>query len=345
LPNPNIDFEARGGYLQDPTSAMAFLDRFHDQRHVGNDFMSAVRQIDGKPFFDLLRRAAPQKASELGKLAAERNPSFLLDTEEERILFRANVQSNTITIGAKCTCRLQAHAVAGGIIIIALNTPGYNKMSPSERGKLYAHADHFLTWAVGRDLQQWLKRRDGGKILLGQIMLGSDSELPKELLEALSHDQWLLGQGLFTFATAFILLHELGHLHMDHTGCTGIASILQEKDADRFAAEWLLSSLSVARRLNCLLGMSIALLWLTIFNVFLGPGQNRTHPSGHDRLFQVLDLAISTDDEVESITVWEFVSRMLFIHMDTAGFQFEAERMQGTPRDQANYLIDLISKQ
>jgi Peptidase U49 len=309
--------------------------------------MGAIRQINGAPLFDVLRRAAPHKGQELDKLIAERNPRFLLDAEEEKILFRTNGSMNTITIGVKCTCRLQAHSVAGGIFISALSTSGYLKLSPQERAKLYAPAEPLLTWAVGRDLRGWLKRRDGIERSLEEIMEGSEMELPPDLLASLTPEQWVLGQGLFTFATAFILLHEFGHLHLNHSGCSGTASILQEKDADRFAADWLIgsSSLSEARRLNCLLGMSIALLWLTVFNVFLGPGQSRTHPRGYDRLFQVLDLAISSDDEVESVMVWEFVSRLLFVHMDTADFQFDASRMQGTPRDQVNYLVDLLSKE
>jgi hypothetical protein len=43
--------------------------------------------------------------------------------------------------------------------------------------------------------------------------------------------------------------------------------------------------------------------------------------------------------------VWEFVSRLLFVHMDTAGFQFDEAMMQGSPREQVNYLIDQITKQ
>ena len=50
-------------------------------------------------------------------------------------------------------------------------------------------------------------------------------------------------------------------------------------------------------------------------------------------------------DEVETSLVWDFVSRLLFVHMDTAGFEFDADRMQGTPREQVNYLIDMLSKQ
>lgn len=308
--------------------------------------MSATGQINREWLIDLLRRAAPQKASDLDKLVSKHNPSFLLDSEEETILFRANVQRNTITIGVKCTYRLQAQAIAGGIVMAALSTPGYVEMSSEERGVLYAPGDAILTWAVGLDLQQQLKRREGVERRLDEIMLGSDTDLPDELLAALTEKQKVLGQDLFTFAIAFILLHELAHLQLGHVGCAGIDSILQEKAADRFAADWLLGTpaLTSERRLNCLFGILVALLWLTVLNVFLGPGRSRSHPSAYDRLFQVLDLAIRPDDEVESLMVWDFVSRMLFIHMDTAGYQFEESRMQGTPRDQANYSIDLISK-
>jgi hypothetical protein len=177
-------------------------------------------------------------------------------------------------------------------------------------------------------------------------MPGSNKELSDRFLDGLSREQWVLSKGIFTFATAFILLHELGHLHLGHSGCTGLASIFQEKEVDRFAAEWLSDdpTISEARRLNCLFGIAIALIWLTVFDVFLGPGASKTHPRSYDRLFQVLDQVIRPDDEVESLIVWDFVSRLLFVHMDTAGFEFVAEKFQLSPRDQVNYMIDLLSR-
>jgi len=49
-----------------------------------------------------------------------------------------------------------------------------------------------------------------------------------------------------------------------------------------------------------MLGISVALLWLTVFNIFLGPIKNDTHPQGYDRLFQVLDHGIEQTDEDEN---------------------------------------------
>jgi hypothetical protein len=220
-------------------------------------------------------------------------------------------------------------------------------MEADERRKLFSPADSFLTWAVGRDLQQSLKSQ-GWDFDLEEIMRGSEKELPVELLPSLTRKQRILGEGLFRYASAFILLHELAHLSLGHISCKGDWSIHQEKEADCFAADWLLDSRSFGapdpHRMNVLIGMAVALLWLTVLNVYLGPHENETHPEGYDRLFQVLDHAINRDNENESSIVWFFVSNLLFVHMDNAGFDFDGSKMQGSPRDEVNYLIDILSK-
>jgi hypothetical protein len=157
-----------------------------------------------------------------------------------------------------------------------------------------------------------------------------------------------MGRGLFRYATAFILLHELAHLHFGHQYTKGYSSIQEERDADRFAAEWLLDFTShsqedSAGRINALLGISIALLWLTVLNVYFGPRLSFTHPEGYDRLFTVLDGLIDASNEEESSVVWYLVSCLLFVHMRHAEFKFDYSRMQGSPRDDVNYLIDLLS--
>ncbi len=122
-------------------------------------FMAATRQVDAAPLVSLLRRAAPHNAENLEKLLSELAPIFMLESGEESILFKSRLNPPTIIVGVKCTCRLQAHAFAGGIFLSALSTPGYLQMSPEQRGRLYAPADPLLTWAVGRDLQQWINQR------------------------------------------------------------------------------------------------------------------------------------------------------------------------------------------
>jgi hypothetical protein len=160
--------------------------------------------------------------------------------------------------------------------------------------------------------------------------------------------------GFFKFATAWILLHELGHLKLGHARTEGYRSLVQEKEADRFAAEWMVDGARESRsserdvdRLCSLFGIALALLWATVFNVYFGQSESRTHPEAYDRLFQVLDQVIDRTDEQEYFGVWQSVATLLFIHMHSAGYDFDngdAILMQGDPRDQVNYLIDRISK-
>jgi Peptidase U49 len=312
--------------------------------------MGNVEQVNLDPIKSLLTQVAPAKAGDLDGLFQRLNPVCELDRNQERILFQADAERNLIRIGLKCTYRLQAHALAAGVVIAGIGTPGFKVMSSEDRKKLLAPADHLLTWAVGRDLQQWLKKIEGYERNLDAVLTGAGQELPDIVLASLTRRQRVLGEGLFRYASAFILLHEFGHLNFGHRGSKGFWSIQQEKDADRFAAEWLLESATKpdreiqATRLNVLFGVSVALLWLTVFNVFLGPQRGSTHPEGYDRLFQVLDSCIDQSEEMEYQAIWYFVSTMLFIHMDCANYTFDPRFFQGDPRDEVNYLIDMISK-
>jgi Peptidase U49 len=306
-----------------------------------------IEQISFDPLANLLKQAAPQKAEELEALLARLRPVCELDRESNRILFQTQQSPCLVRIGVRCTYRLQAHAYAAGVFLSAVSTPGYLTMGSEQRQKLFAPADTFLTWAVSRDLQQWLNTK-GRDFALAEIMQGSEKELPEELLSGLSRTQRVLGDGLFRYAAAFILLHELAHLGLSHTPAEGHWSFQQEKEADRFASDWLLDGGTrcglVPHRISVLLGIATALLWITVLNVYLGPHQSETHPEGYDRLFQVLDHAIDPDDEKESLVVWDVVGSFLFLHFDNAGFEFDASKMQGSPRDEVNYMIDVLSK-
>lgn len=314
--------------------------------------MASIERVNFEPIKNLLRMAAPAKAADLDALFQRLSPVCELDRTEERILFKADADKNLIRIGAKCTIRLQIHALAAGVIIAGIGTPGFKEINSDERKKLFGPADVLFAWAVGRDLQQWLKQIDGIQRDLATILRGAENDFPKDLLASLSEKQRVLGKGLLRFATAYILLHELGHLNFGHRRCQGYWSVQQEKDADWFAADWLLEVATQggtqANRLNVLFGISVALLWLAVFNVFLGPAHSNTHPEGYDRIFQVLDRGIDPQDEIEHQMIWYFVSTMLFSHMWAAGFDFDerdAAQMQGDPRDEVNYLIDRIAKE
>lgn len=307
--------------------------------------MTAIRQVSSKPLIDLLKCSSRNRSTQLDAIMAELDPQFQLDTEKETVLFEASRPPNMITIGLKCTCRLQAHAYAFGIALAALGTPGYSEMTLEKQKQLYDSADPLLNWAVSRDLREWT----GQRFSLEEIFNRKGLELPNGILGTLNKMQCTLGEGLFRTAVAFILLHEVAHLKFQHKGyneCDKYESIEQEKAADWFAADWLINSpgSSPVHRLNCLYGVAVALLWETLYNVFFGRRESNTHPEGYDRLFQTLDRAIDQTDEKEGILVWELVSRMLFTHMETSGCKIETAPPDNSPHGWANYLIDMISK-
>jgi hypothetical protein len=233
--------------------------------------MPSVERVNIEPIKKLLRMAAPAKAAELDDLFQRLSPVCELNRNEERILFKADAEQNLIRIGTKCTIRLQAHAMAAGVVVAGISTPGFTEMDSGERKTLFGPASVFFAWAVGRDLQQLLKRREGYERDLNTILEEAENDFPEELLSSLNKGQRVLGEGLFRYATAYILLHELGHLNFGHRGCQGYWSIQQEKDADTFAADWLLEAATQkgtqAGRINALFGIAVALLWLTVFNV------------------------------------------------------------------------------
>src|SRR5271157_2706960 len=118
--------------------------------------MKAAQRVDIEPIKTLLRTAAPAKATDLDELFERLSPVCELDWAQERILFQADADLNLIRIGTKCTTRLHAHALAAGVIVAGIGTPGFMEMNPDERRNLFGPADVLFTWAVGRDLQQWL---------------------------------------------------------------------------------------------------------------------------------------------------------------------------------------------
>lgn len=309
----------------------------------------AIERVAFAPFQGLLRRVSFGKSDELDALVGELAPVCELDRDAERNLFQAALGNpNIIRIGTKCTVRLEKQAYAAGVVMLAISNPGFQHMGRTERHALLSPADALLTWSVGAQLRYVLTRK-GYRVEPEDVLPGYMEQLPPDILESLTETQHDRGRGLFLYALAFVLLHELGHLKFGHTESTPE----NEKIADRFAAEWLSeaafsSSGDVeADRLNALFGIAVALLWLTVFNVYFGPKKSTTHPEGYDRLSQVLDQVIDWGNEEEHQMVWYFVSTLLFIHMDSAGFDFDerdAIHMQGDPRDEVNYLIDRIAR-
>jgi hypothetical protein len=296
----------------------------------------------------LLLSASSSRREELSALLDSVNPVWLLDRESDDVSFEARLgHPNEIRMGLKCSKRIQVHAYAAAVILGALNRPR------EERQRMLVPVDEMLNWAVGAELSL-TTHSQAAFLPPDHVLRKTDDDIPDHVLAKLTLSEKAVGQGLYRYSICWILLHELCHLNRGHTPQRGLVSWAQEKEADRFAAEWMLEAASDvaahqrgAERLCALLGISVPLLWLTVVNVFLGTTRSPRHPEGYDRLYQVLDQVIDQRDVHEHNTVWACIATLLFIHMDSAGFDFgesDASYMQGDPRDEVNHLITRIEK-
>ncbi|MBL4883561.1 MAG: hypothetical protein JKY95_03360 [Planctomycetaceae bacterium] len=307
-----------------------------------------MEQISADEIRSLLQTTSTEKNMELDTLLDEIEPIVELDRTTDDNLFQAQLgNQNIIRFGLKGIARIQSHAYAESVIITAIGTPGYISMGHGERSALLLPAKGLLDWAVGTDPQSRIINQ-GHSWKMEQIIQDGTGEVPGELLRPLNKTQLYFGKGLLNFAIKFILYHELAHLKFQHSGST----IEIENEADRFAAEWMSeatidsSDNTGVERLVTLFGISAVLLWVTVPDI-LGEIKSTTHPKGYDRLYHVLDNVIASDNEQEYGMVWDFVARMLYVHMWNAGYIFDkdyGEHVKGDSKVEVNYLIDLISK-
>lgn len=297
----------------------------------------------------LLESAVPEQSPKLHDLVDKEGLWFVLDDQAEEIVFKADSMAGKITIGRKCLLRLRAHAYA---YVLSWRVLGDNVAAPhdavgvlEQRGDLLRPANRLLTWAMARDLK-CAYTAVGRPLSLEQIMAGGDADLPPDILDTIPSNQRILCDGVAKHAFAYILLHEIVHVELKDVRRTGPASIEQERQADRIAAEWMLESSGLQRRnrIGRLFGITVALMWLASLNVYLGPGDLHTHPPGYDRLGHILSQFINESDETEGQAVWSFVALLLFLHVDNRQLPYDASGFSGSFKDIAKYLIDIVSK-
>lgn len=294
--------------------------------------MHEIEKIYPEDIRRLILEVAPNKIVKLDLVFSQINPVFYLNRTTKEFLFRANSANNSIQVGLECTINLQAHCFSAAIILCSIKDSLDREIEEPSRNFHAAMA--FMEWAVSRDLKQILQSKYQTEVDLTSIFSFADREFPTELFTHVPEDEKKFGMQLFQIASAFILLHEIAHLYYRHEAEEGVVSVEQEKDADRFASEWLLTSASQSdeevqiERLRVLIGISTALLWTTIPHVFFPFTPNKTHPPGYQRLFQVMENGIDYSDDEEGPMIWEFLRRMLIAHMDSAGFEFSEKEQE-----------------
>lgn len=83
--------------------------------------------------------------------------------------------------------------------------------------------------------------------------------------------------------------------------------------------------------------VSLASLYV---HVYLGPGENNTHPPVYDRLYQVVSRHVNDPDNLP----WAFIATALALHLQNKNIEHDREREVTSFKDTADYYIDVISK-
>ena len=133
---------------------------------------------------------------------------------------------------------------------------------------------------------------------------------------------------LFLCALGWMLYHEIGHIVLQHPPITTGYSEQEEKEADQFSTDWILSKLET----NCpmlrkrALGIAVGVLCLQSLEVSGKSCLKNTHPNAHDRIFFCLSkyqVGIEELIEAFSITVLQYLfhdDKNITINVDENSF-------------------------
>jgi hypothetical protein len=118
---------------------------------------------------------------------------------------------------------------------------------------------------------------------------------------------------LFYGAVGWVLLHEIGHIHLAHeVDTTTDLKKQQEYEADLWATEWILAGNGISPRHYQfrLLVVATALLWVGQMNVVTGPSSS--HPEAVDRIDRCRRLMEARDDQ-EGLELAAYILKVAFL--------------------------------
>lgn len=292
-------------------------------------------------FLGLMKERTPERADELQQVVDQHTIHFAVDPDSDRCRFSSQARTGKIIVGLNGSARLMGHTFAyccahyGLLKNLKAILDGTSPLPDYERNS--KAAAQLLAWALTGDIRSKLSSFEQSLV---------PAYIPDDLVALLNaclpERQRDRAGEVFANAIVWILYHEVAHIQLGHVACEGFESIEQEKEADRKAAEWMLSAEQIEDTELCKrqLGVATALGWLTASTVFLGPGSMKTHPAAYDRLYQILDQYIAPEHE----DVWLFVQMILVLHLMHAGATITADHVGPPLKEKANRLIDVIAE-
>lgn len=236
---------------------------------------------------------APERAEKLNAICSTYDINTIIE-DEPRFRIRACLETNRIYLPIAAMEYVWTRCLQFWVV-----TQEYRKAQHRGRKQLnldgnerLRKASQVVTWSAG-NLQQsghepW------------------PSKLPRPRRRPKGEDS-LVANELFLGAMGWIILHEVGHITLQHAELAGSYSQEQERAADLFATRWVLDGIDqVDPRFNKrLLCISAALLCLQSFETLAAPRWNSTHPPAHERMSYCLDKyrSIKTEKVIAFVVV------------------------------------------
>ena len=255
-------------------------------------------QIAGKTAEQLMRpfgehvaatpaNLAPEKQGELGALYGGPPWEILFSGGDAN--FVAVVEGNQETGGHQIIARyagllglwstVQAVVAVTDAAVIALNAG--RKTIPSDPASIYGMAQRYVDYA---------------RMLVRDANVPFPEHLESPDVSSAGGDA-LRVNNLFYGAVGWILLHEIGHIHLKHQRIvTDDISKQQENEADRFATDWILSGSGIPQphREFRIFAVAAAMQWLGLVDqVRRG---STTHPHTSERLGRCRAIMSPNDD-------------------------------------------------
>lgn len=293
------------------------------------------KDFDVHSFFTtFLGDTTPQRRDELYENLQKLGIRFELDETSPGIDFWAHPTKRQINVPRRCLFRVKANAFAYYSAVDGMIAKK-NGTADSGTDARIQKANELLTWAVRTDVATTLG--DKSSFSLGAI----PHDIEKLYRSCLKTEQLDLGEEIFRLAVAWVLHHELAHLRLQHS----VPSVKIEYEADHAATDWLLKAdeLSQADRRARYFGIATGLGWLSALNVYIGPGNGKTHPPAGQRFVNGVEyMTKGLGDDAE--LPWAVCQMVLLLHAQNASFPVESKHMAGSFKEIATYLLQVIEK-
>lgn len=242
---------------------------------------------------DAARRIAPEKATEWADFETTFTPTHTFTTDpsprnESEYRFRVQVKNREIKLPIVAMEYLWATCFAAWVFY-----QEYERAN--QTAAEYFDPEGTPRGQQGTALYDWARK---------QLDKTQWTQWPKELprpdrtFEDCSDGH--VANELFLCALAWIIQHEYGHIKLEHSlkPLNNEESRNQERDADKYANDWILSDAPCEKnRKKRGLGIALAILSISAHDISLGGFTETTHPKSYERLLDALEPTFGDDPD------------------------------------------------